>query len=180
MSLRIEVINIIVKKYGTNLTTHQTLWHKTCLAVPEFGNFMSELKGKNDEDKQKRIDFIKLWNDVFALQIGKYTAAGCRIIERYRNLFGETLSDEFKNFIEPLLASASQGKNILHFSFLLLSLIILFTVGSAQPLPAPAELHGNVSTDNPLRGVASNSTLTQQTSQKRMPRRDFRNQPIVS
>jgi hypothetical protein len=166
MSLRIELINIIVETHGTNLTTHQALWHKTCLAVPEFGNFMSELKGKNDEDKQKRIDFIMLWTDVFALQIGKYTAAGCRIIEWYRNLFGETLSDEFKSFIEPLLASASQGKNILYFKIcLLLSLIILFTVGSAQPLPTPAELHGNVSTDNPLRGVASNSTLTQQTSQ---------------
>jgi hypothetical protein len=71
---------------------------------------MSELKGKNDEDGQKCKAFIKLWNGVFALQLGKYTAAGCRIIESYRNLFGETLSEEFKSFIEPLLASASQGK----------------------------------------------------------------------
>jgi len=141
MSLRIELINIIVETHGTNLTTHQALWHKTCLAVPEFGNFMSELKEKNDEDGQKCKAFIKLWNGVFALQLGKYTAAGCRIIESYRNLFGETLSEEFKSFIEPLLASASQGKNILYFKFcLLLSLILLFTVGSAQPLPTPAEL----------------------------------------
>ena len=138
MSLRIELINIIVETHGTNLKTHQALWHKTCLAVPEFGNFMSELKGKNDEERKA---FIKLWNGVFALQLGKYTAAGCRIIESYRNLFGETLSEEFKSFIEPLLASASQGKNILYFKFcLLLSLILLFTVGSAQPLPTPAEL----------------------------------------
>ena len=126
MSLRIELINIIVETHGTNLTTHQALWHKTCHAVPEFGNFMSELKGKNDEDGQKCKAFIKLWNGVFALQLGKYTAAGCRIIESYRNLFGETLSEEFKSFIEPLLASASQGKNILYFKFcLLLSLIFL-------------------------------------------------------
>jgi len=60
MSLRTEIINIIVKGHETNLTTHQALWHKTCLAVPEFGNFMSELKGKNDEEGQKRKAFIKL------------------------------------------------------------------------------------------------------------------------
>ena len=46
MPLNTEVINLIVKRNETNLTTHQALWHKTCLAVPEFGNFMSELKGK--------------------------------------------------------------------------------------------------------------------------------------
>jgi len=185
MDLHGIVSKIVIDIHGSNFKTHEELWNKTLLAVPELGTIISNLKGKYNGDKHKcneRFnDFIKLWGDIFALQIGKYTAAGCRIIERYRKLFGETLSDEFKSFIEPILASASPGKNILYFKIcLLLSLNFLFTVGSAQPLPTPADLHGNVSTDNSLRDVASNSTLTQQTTQTIMPTRQFQKQPIVS
>jgi len=108
MDLHGIVSKIVIDIHGSNFKTHEELWNKTLLAVPELGTFISKLKGENNGDKHKRNerfnDFVKLWGDIFALQIGKHTAH-CRIIQRYRNLFGETLSKEFKRFMEPLQAS---------------------------------------------------------------------------